>query len=456
MKSAASRAPAKARGHEHGHSPGAGHAHGHGAGAAQPDPSPRGILRGLGPGLVTGAADDDPAGIATYSQVGAQAGFTLGWTMVLSYPLMFAVQEACARIGFATGRGIAENLRRMVGGPLLYGAVLLLLAANLLNLAADLAAMGAAARMVLGGPAWPWVVAFALCSVGVPAALSYARYASGLKWLCLVLAAYPAVVLTVRMDWGAALLGAAWPRLAGGTDALMALVAVLGTTISPYLFFWQTAQEMEGRKAEGFHRGRIPRGELRDALARIRLDTLVGMAVSNLVALCIIWAAAVTLHASGQTEIGTAEQAAAALRPVAGDAAFLLFALGIIGTGLLAVPALAGSIAYAVSECFGWTTGLNRKPLGAPAFYAAMGAAVLVAAGMGLAELDPVRTLYWSAVANGLLAPPLMAVVIRMASDERLMGAAVLPPWLRRLGWLATAAMAAAGLALLGSWAFGG
>lgn len=442
MKSAASRVAAKARARRHGH------AHN----AAQPDPSPRGILRGLGPGLVTGAADDDPAGIATYSQVGAQAGFGLGWTVVLSYPLMFAVQEACARIGFATGRGIAENLRRTAGAPVLYGAVLLLLAANLLNLAADLSAMAAAARMVLGGPAWPWVLVFALVSLAVPAALSYARYASALKWLCLTLIAYPAVLLTVRLDWGAALEGAVLPLLPGGTDSLMALVAVLGTTISPYLFFWQSAQEMEGRKAEGFHRGRIPRGELREALARIRIDTLVGMAVSNLVALCIIWAAAATLHAAGETEIGTAEQAALALRPVAGEGAFLVFALGIIGTGLLAVPALAGSIAYAVAESFGWRTGLNRQPLGAPAFYAAMGAAVVVASVMGIADLDPIRTLYWSSVANGVLAPPLMAVVLYMASDPRLMGAAVLPPWLKALGWAATAAMAAAVLALAASW----
>ncbi|WP_424140867.1 Nramp family divalent metal transporter [Roseomonas chloroacetimidivorans] len=440
MKTAMRGPRAKVRGHRHGAQP------------AQPDPTPRGILRRLGPGLVTGAADDDPSGIATYSQVGAQAGFALGWTMVFSYPLMIAVQEACARIGFATGRGIAENLRRTAHRPVLYGAVLLLLAANLLNLAADLSAMAAAARMVLGGPVWAWLAGFAVFSIGVPTALSYARYAAVLKWLCIVLAAYPAVVLTVRLDWGTALASAAWPHLPGGIESLMALVAVLGTTISPYLFFWQSAQEVAGRKAEGFHRGRVPRGELREALARIRMDTLVGMAVSNLVALCIIWAAAMTLHAAGQTDVGTAEEAAAALRPVAGGAAVLVFALGIVGTGLLAVPALAGSMAYAVAETFGWRTGLDRKPLGAPAFYAAMAVAVLVAAGMGLFGLDPIRALYWSSVANGLLAPPLMAVVIRMASNERLMGAAVLPTWLRRLGWAATAAMTAAAVALLGSW----
>ena len=418
----------------------------------QPDPTPRGILRHLGPGLVTGAADDDPSGIATYSQVGAQAGFALGWTMVFSWPLMIAVQEACARIGFATGRGIAENLRHQASRPVLYACVLMLLAANLLNLAADLAAMGAAVTLVIGGPRWPWVAAFAVFSIAVPAALSYARYAAVLKWLCLALLAYPAVLLMVRMDWGAAARGALIPSLPGGSDSLMALVAVLGTTISPYLFFWQSAQEVEGRKAEGFHRGRIPRGELGQALRRIRMDTLVGMAVSNIVALCIIWAAAATLHASGQTDVSTAEQAAAALRPVAGEFAFLVFALGIAGTGLLAIPALAGSIAYAMAESFNWRRGLDRKPLGAPAFYAAMGAAIAVAAVMGLSDMDPIKALYWSSVLNGLLSPPLMAVVLLMASDRKLMGLAALSRGMQVLGWLATAAMAAASLALIASW----
>ncbi|WP_426956599.1 Nramp family divalent metal transporter [Muricoccus radiodurans] len=419
---------------------------------AQPDPSPRGILRNLGPGLVTGAADDDPSGIATYSQVGAGFGFALGWTMVLSYPLMMAVQEACARIGFATGRGIAENLRLTASGPVLYGAVLLLLGANVLNLAADIGAMGAAAQLVAGGPHWLWLIGFGAISVAVPALLSYKRYAGVLKWLCVVLLAYVGVVLMVGLDWGAALKGALIPLLPSGSEGLKALVAVLGTTISPYLFFWQSAQEVEARKAEGYHRARLPSGEMREGLKRIRLDTLVGMAVSNVVALCIIWAAAATLHAHGQTEVDSAQAAAEALRPVAGAAAFYVFALGIIGTGMLAVPALAGSIAYAVAESFGWKTGLDRKPLGAPSFYAAMATAVLVAVGLDIVGLDPIKALYWSAVANGLLAPPLMALVLRMASDPALMREAALSGPLRWLGWAATAAMAAAAVSLVVSW----
>ncbi len=418
----------------------------------QRPPPPQTVLARLGPGLVTGAADDDPSGIATYTQVGAQFGFALGWTLPFSLPLMAAVQEACARIGFATGQGIAANLRALAPRWVLYGALLLLLLANTCNLGADLAAMGDAAALLIGGPRFAWSAGFALLCLALPAFLSWRHYADVLKLLTLTLLAYVAVLFTIRVPWGQALQGVFVPSLPGGTAALMGLVAVLGTTISPYLFFWQAAQEVEERRATGPKR--MPASRLLRGLKRIRFDTLVGMAASNLIALCIVIAAGATLHPAGRHEIATAAQAAEALRPLAGAAAEWIFGLGILGTGLLAVPTLSGSAAYALTEGFGWRNGFAHTPHQAPRFYGLMAAVTLVGLLLGLTGIDPVQALYWSAVLNGLLAPPLMAAVMLLASHPALMRGAVLPRWLRWGGWLATLVMTAAAMALVASWVF--
>nr|WP_255575289.1 divalent metal cation transporter [Caldovatus aquaticus] len=408
--------------------------------------------------MVTGAADDDPSGLGTYTQIGARFGYALGWTLLLSWPLMAAIQEACARIGCITGQGLAGALRRHAPGWALWPAVALLVVANVVNLAADLGAMAAAASgLVVGGPRWLWAVAFGLLCVWVPAWLDYRRYAATLRWLTLALLAYPAVALLAGVEWRAALTGLALPRLPGGWDALEALVAVLGTTISPYLFFWQASLEAEERRARtgGSAGGTEPPAALRAELRRIRFDTVAGMGISNLVGWFVVVAAAATLHAAGRHEIGTVAEAAEALRPLAGDAAGLLFALGLIGTGMLALPAFAASIAYAVEEAAGWREqgGLDRPFRKARGFYALM--ALVVAMG-GVAEplgLDPVRALYWAAVVNGLLAPPLMAAVMWLSDDPRVVGPECrLPGWLRLLGWLATLAMGAAAAALVLAW----
>lgn len=403
----------------------------------------------LGPGLVTGAADDDPSGIATYSQVGAQFGYGFGWTLLFSLPLMAGIQAISARIGCVSGRGIASNLRRHYPPWLLRGVIALLLIANVINLGADLGAMAAALGLIIGGSEHLYVLVFALACVVLETFLSYARYAALLKWATLSLFAYVAVVFAARVDWGAALAGAVLPRLALDRDSAMALVAVLGTTISPYLFFWQAGQEVEELRRRHVKALCLTPRSAGPELARIRTDTLVGMGFSNLIALFIVWATAATLHANGVTQIDTSAQAAEALRPIAGPFAFGLFALGIIATGLLAVPVLAGSAAYGVSELFGWVEGLDRAPREARAFYGVIAAATLGGVGMNLTALDPVKALYWSAVVNGLLAAPLMAVMMVIAVNPRIMGRLTLPLPLRLVGWCATLVMAAASLAFL-------
>ena len=436
--------------------------------AATPDPPPapseanaperRGLLRRLGPGLVTGAADDDPSGLGTYTQVGARFGYALGWTLLLSWPLMVAIQEACARIGCVTGEGLAAALRRHAPAWALWPAVALLVVANVVNLAADLGAMAAAASsLVVGGPPWLWAVAFGLLCIWLPARLDYRRYAAVLRWMAFALLAYPAVALLAGVEWRAALTGLALPRFPGGWDALEALVAVLGTTISPYLFFWQASLEAEERRARNGWRadGTEAPNVIRVQLRRIRFDTSIGMAASNLVGWFVMIAAAATLHAAGRHEVGSVAEAAEALRPLAGETAGLLFALGLIGTGMLALPAFSASIAYAVEEAAGWRGqgGLDQPFRKARSFYAMM--ALVVAMG-GVAEplgLDPIQALYWAAVVNGLLAPPLMAAVMWLADNPRLVGPDCrLPRWLWLLGWFATFAMSAAAVALVVAW----
>ena len=404
-------------------------------------PEKRSPLEVLGPGLVTGAADDDPSGVGTYSQVGAQFGYSMAWTMIYGFPLLASIQAICARIGATTGKGIAQNLRQHYPPWLLRVVVLLLLIANVINLGADLGAMGAVLALVIPGPVLLYTAGFALLSVLLEVFLSYSAYARILKWATLSLFAYVGVVLVVEVPVGEAIRGALVPQFTFDRDHAMALVAIFGTTISPYLFFWQAGQEVEEqhrRHVKPLHLSHRTAGM---ELKRIRTDTLVGMGFSHLVALFIVIATAATLHANGVRDIESAAQAAEALRPIAGEFAFALFALGIIGTGLLAVPILAGSAAYAVSEAFGWTEGLDRKPREAKAFYGAIVIAVLGGLALNFAAIDPMKALYWAAVVNGLLAPPLMVVTMMIARNRRVMGSLAISGWLEAGGWLATAVM---------------
>ncbi len=401
-----------------------------------------GVLNILGPGLVTGAADDDPSGIATYSQVGAQFGYGLAWTMLFSFPLMAVIQEISARIGSVTGRGIAHNLRRHYPPWLLRTVVVLLVVANIINIGADLGAMGAALGLLLGGPEHLYTVLFGLICFVLEAYVSYENYAAGLKWATLSLFSYVIVVFAVQVPWAPALQGLFIPRIAFDAPHAMALVAVLGTTISPYLFFWQAGQEVEELRRRHVKALCLTPRTAGPELKRIRLDTLVGMSFSNLIAVFIIFATAATLNANGVTSIQTSAQAAEALRPIAGAFTFALFALGIIATGMLAVPVLAGSLAYAVSEVFGWTEGLDKRPNEAKAFYATIGIATLVGTLLNFTAIDPVKALYWSAVVNGVLAAPLMAVMMVIAVNPKIMGRLALPRPLIALGWGATAVMA--------------
>jgi NRAMP (natural resistance-associated macrophage protein)-like metal ion transporter len=408
----------------------------------------RHVLGVLGPGIVTGAADDDPSGIATYSQIGAQFGYGMAWTMTLAFPLMSAIQEISARIGSTTGHGIATNLRRHYPRWMLDVLVLSLFVANTINLGADIAAMGEAAKLLIGGYMQVWMVLIAAASLIAEIFLSYARYASILKWMTLSLFAYVAAVFMAHTDWHAALRGALIPQLAFTGASMTALVAVLGTTISPYLFFWQSSQEVEELARKHQKPLCVTPKAAGPELRRIRIDTLVGMFFSDIVAIFIIFATAATLHAHGITKINTSVQAAQALAPIAGKFASVVFAVGIIGTGLLALPVLAGSASYAVCETFRWNTGLNRKPLQARAFYAIIAGAMLLGVGLAFTPIDPMKALYWSAVVNGVLAAPLMAIMLLIGSNPRIMNKLTLPPVLKTIGWIATAVMAAAAVGL--------
>lgn len=402
------------------------------------------LLRILGPGLVTGAADDDPSGIGTYSQVGAQFGYQMGWTVLFSYPLMAAIQEIAARIGSTTGHGIAANLRKHYPRWILDVVVIALLVANVINLGADIAAMGDAAALILPGPMQLWVVVVTVLSVVAEAWLSYARYASILKWVTLALLAYVATVIVAHVNWSEALAGAVVPRLSAGGGAATALVAVLGTTISPYLFFWQSSQEVEELHRRNHKPLCVAPRAAGPELKRIRVDTLVGMAFSNLIALFIVVAVAATLHAHGIRKIDSSVQAAQALAPIAGRFASVLFAAGIVGTGLLALPVLAGSAAYAVSETFRWRLGLDKKPGAARAFYGVIAGAMLLGMLIAFSPINPMKALYWSAVINGVLAAPVMVVMMLIASNGKIMGKLAISWRMRIAGWIATVVMAAA------------
>ncbi len=400
------------------------------------------LLRKLGPGLVTGAADDDPSGIATYSQAGAQFGNSLLWTMVLTYPLMSAIQLVSARIGRVTGKGLAANLGEVLPRWTVDLLVVLLLVANTINIGANLAAMGAAAELLVHRGSHLFTLGFAVLSLFLQLFVPYRRYVAFLKWLTFVLLAYVAVLFTVKLDWPAVAQGLVWPRTQLTPALVTAVVAIFGTTISPYLFFWQAAQEVEevNRKAHSRPLTKAPK-QAGKAMRRIRLDTLVGMAISNLVAIAIMLATAATLHAQGKTDITSAADAARALEPAAGRFAFLLFALGIIGTGLLSVPVLAGSAAYAVGECRNWKCGLAHKLREAPGFYGVIAVATLLGVGIDWSPFDPMKALFWSAVINGVIAVPMMAAMMRVASRPGQMGQFVVGRAVQLLGWIATAVM---------------
>jgi NRAMP (natural resistance-associated macrophage protein)-like metal ion transporter len=402
----------------------------------------------LGPGLVTGAADDDPSGIATYSQAGAQFGYGMLWTMVLAYPLMSAVQLISAHIGRVTGAGLARTFTKSFPRWVVTLLVAVLLVANIFNIGADLSAMAASAQLILGGGPHLFVIAFALLSVILQLFVPYHRYAEVLKWLTMSLFAYVGVALLVAVDWRQALLGLVWPR-DFSKEALLTVVAVLGTTISPYLFFWQSSQEAEEIATSGQHALRDAPRAVRRQYRRIRIDTLAGMAFSNLIALAIMLATAATLHSRGVTNIGSAAEAAEALRPIAGRFAFLLFAVGILGTGLLAVPVLAGSAAFAVGESQGWKIGLEYKPRQAARFYAIIVVATFIGVALDWSNLNPIKALFWSAVLNGVSAVPIMAAMMAVASNRKIMGHLHERKSLLICGWLATAIMALASGAML-------
>jgi NRAMP (natural resistance-associated macrophage protein)-like metal ion transporter len=405
----------------------------------------------LGPGLITGAADDDPSGIATYSQAGAQFGYSMLWTVVFTYPLMVAIQIISARIGRVSGRGLATNIFRHYPRWLLYSLVGLLLLANTINIAADVAAMGNALKLLVGGPAQIYALGFGLVSLVLQINIPYQRYVRVLKWLTLALFAYVGVVFTVHIPWGVVLEKTFLPKLSLRADYITTVVAVFGTTISPYLFFWQASQEVEEQRGAAVKPIRYAPNEAAANFRRIKIDTAVGMGFSNLVAFFIVLATAVTLNLHGVTDIQTTEQAASALRPIAGEFAFFLFSAGIIGTGFLAVPVLAGSAAYAMAGAFRWKNSLALKPALAKRFYGIIAVATLIGVALCFTSLDPIKALYWSAVINGVISVPIMIVMMLMASRTDVMGQFVISKRLRLLGWAATVIMAIAVAAMLGS-----
>lgn len=407
------------------------------------------LFEQLGPGLVTGAADDDPSGIATYSQAGAQFGFHLLWTMVLTFPLMSAIQLVSAHIGRVTGCGLAKNMGAILPRWFVTALVGLLFIANTVNIGADIAAMGDAAELVAGAGSHIFTILFALGSLLLQMFVPYRRYANLLKWVTLSLLAYVALLFMVKLDWKAVAIGLAWPRI-DGKDALVTVVAIFGTTISPYLFFWQSAQEVEEVDQDEDAEALVDAPwQARREFRRMRLDTFVGMAVSNIVALAIMIGTAATLNASGHSGIQTAADAAKALQPVAGKFAFVLFALGIIGTGLLAVPVLAGSAAYAIGETRGWKCGLEHRPWEAVGFYVVIGLATMLGIAIDWSPLSPIKALFYSAVINGFVAVPIMAAMMLVVSRGSKMGKFTAKPRLLIFGWAATIVMAAAAVGMV-------
>jgi NRAMP (natural resistance-associated macrophage protein)-like metal ion transporter len=399
----------------------------------------------LGPGLITGAADDDPSGIATYSQVGAGFGYAMLWTTFFTFPLMVGIQIVSARIGRVTGHGLAANIRQHYSPWILRSVICLLLIANTINIAADIGAMAAALKLLIGGSAHWYAIMFGFLSLILQIFIPFSRYAPILKMLTLSLLAYVATVFVVQVPWGEVFQHTIMPSISLNADYVVAVVAVLGTTISPYLFFWQASQEVEEqRAADGEEPLKEAPEQAQAHLQRIKLDTYIGMGFSNLIAFFIMLTATITLHLHGIRDIQTSADAAEALRPIAGEYAFLLFSAGIVGTGLLAVPVLAGSAAYAVAESFNWRIGLGRKLMQARGFYAILTVATLLGVALNFTSIDPIEALFWSAVINGVIAVPIMAIMMLLAARADVMGQFVVTSRLRVLGWLATAVMAIA------------
>ncbi|HEY1881385.1 MAG TPA: divalent metal cation transporter [Caulobacteraceae bacterium] len=406
-------------------------------------------LAHVGPGLITGVADDDPSGIATYSQAGAQFGLNMLWTMPLAYPLMAAIQSICARIGRVTGKGLAANIKTAFPTPVLRLVVVMLLIANTLNIAADVAAMGEVSELVTGVNRHLMTIVFVFITLLLQIFVPYHRYVGFLKWLTLSLLAYAAVLFTVHVPWGQVALRTVWPQLSLNAATATVVVGIFGTTISPYLFFWQASEEVEDMQAR--HGGALALGspEAAPELRRIRWDTWSGMLYSDVAAFCMILATAVTLHVAGVTDIQTAAQAASALRPLAGDFAFILFALGILGVGLIGVPVLAGSGAYALCEAMGWKWGLERRTRDARGFYGVIAVSVLLGLVIQYSPINPMKALFWSAVINGVVAVPLMAVIVILVSKKSVMGPYVASRSLIVLGWAGTAVMGVAAAMML-------
>ena len=403
------------------------------------------LLTKLGPGLITGAADDDPSGIAAYSQAGAQAGYNLLWTLLFTYPLMVGIQLISARIGRVTGHGLARNIREHYPASLLYGTVSLLLIANTINIGADLAAMAEAMALLIGGPRNAYIVAVGIACILLQVFIPYVRYVRVLKWLTLSLFAYVAVVFAIPIPWAEVVRGSLFPQVNLSAEYFTTVVAILGTTISPYLFFWQASQETEELRASRTAKPlRTHPDQASRQIKRITLDTLIGMGISNVIAFFIMLTAAATLHSQGITNLTSSAQAAEALRPIAGRFAFLLFSMGIIGTGLLAVPVLAGSSAFAIAETFRWRHGLDLSPLAGAKFYGVIVVSTVVGIGLGFSPVDPIKALYWAAVLNGVLSAPIMVTMMLLAKNPKVMGKFVSGTRLMALGWSATAVMGVA------------
>lgn len=410
----------------------------------------------LGPGLITGAADDDPSGIATYSQSGAQFGFAMLWTLILTYPLMVGIQLISAKIGRVSGRGLTTNIRLHYPISMLYAIIGLLFIANTINIAADIAAMGQALALLIGGPPHLYALGFAVISLLLQIFIPYNSYVRVLKWLTLVLFAYVGIIFVVHIPWGQVLKSTFIPHISWKSDYITMVVAIFGTTISPYLFFWQASQEVEELHLHPNAKPLIDAPNQASAnFRRIRIDTLIGMGISNVVAFFIMLTTAVTLHMHHVTNIQTSAQAASALRPVAGQFAFWLFSLGIIGTGLLAIPVLAGSAAYAMAGAFQWRNSLEAKPVAAKHFYAIIAIAMLIGLGICFTPIDPIKALFWSAVINGVIAVPIMIIMMLMAINQKIMGEFVIGKRMQALGWACTGVMALVVLGMFWTMLFG-
>ena len=407
------------------------------------------FFRELGPGLITGAADDDPSGISTYSVTGASFGFAQLWTVFFAFPLMTAVQVMCARLGMVGGEGLAAIIRRRYSRWVLWGACALLIFANVVNIGADLSGMAEAMEMMTGLHALVWLPLFAVLIVALLVWSSYRHMARVFKWLTLVLFAYVAAAFLAHPRWGSVIKATFVPHVEWSASYLATFVAILGTTISPYLFFWQTAQEVEEERSEGRKTVKARRGATDEELRAARTDVMAGMAFAGVVMYFIIVATGATLHESGQRDIETARQAAEALRPLAGNLAYLLFTVGLVGTGMLGIPALAGSAAYAVAEALHWRGSLNDKPRVASKFYGVLAASVVLGLALNAMKLNAVKMLFYAAVVNGVLAPPLIVLVTLLTSDERVMGKRTNTPLLKWLGWVTAVVMAAASIAML-------